>query len=194
MESRFILLASVGLIVLAPNPLTWCIVDWRLLDDEDGVCVRCVLPAARAWLSGVRVAGLKKPCCCFEGACIDFALADLAAGGTFCASDPVEILATIVRRLAWLPWLKEGVRPMRPWTLSVTSFGTSKRASRDSRPDGSKPGPIDFRGARAAGFGGGWEENWLWRRLRMDTFVAGGGILAEADILLAAVALSGLLD
>lgn len=38
MDNLLSLRASVGLIVLAPRPLTWCIVDWRLLDDDEGVC------------------------------------------------------------------------------------------------------------------------------------------------------------
>jgi hypothetical protein len=37
MDSLFNLRASVGLIVLAPRPLTWCMVDCRLLDEEEGV-------------------------------------------------------------------------------------------------------------------------------------------------------------
>lgn len=55
------------------------------------------------------------------------------------------------------------------------SLGTSWRVSRDSKLDVTMPGPMDFRGARAAGFGGAWAGSWLWRRVRMDMFVAGGG-------------------
>ena len=39
------------------------------------------------------------------------------------------------------------------------------------------PGPTDLRGARAAGFGGGCTVNWLCRRVRIDMFEVGGGIV-----------------
>ena len=37
------------------------------------------------------------------------------------------------------------------------------------------PGPTDLRGARAAGFGGGWAVKWLWRRVRIDMLDVFGG-------------------
>jgi hypothetical protein len=63
-----------------------------------------------------------------------------------------------------------------------------------SRPLGIDPGPMDFRGARAAGFGGGCEENWLCRRLRRDRLVAGGGTEAVAGCALEGFSAAGLLD
>lgn len=51
-DSLFSLRASVGLIVRAPRPPTWCMVDCRLL-EEDGVCVRTAgLAGERAWPIG----------------------------------------------------------------------------------------------------------------------------------------------
>lgn len=94
--------------VLAPRPLTWCIVDWRLLDEDDGVCVRCPgdFPGERVWLmegfrpcSGVIVEVFRNPGCCLGGACIDFALADRETLGGLGRSAPALRLADIPRRL-----------------------------------------------------------------------------------------------
>jgi hypothetical protein len=48
-DMRFILRASVGLIVRAPRPVAWGIMDIRLLAEDDGV-----LPAPTAFFTGVR--------------------------------------------------------------------------------------------------------------------------------------------
>lgn len=92
MDIRFILLASVGLTVLAPSPVAWDaeggipgITDKRLADD-DGVEVprpvgrpgdRTANDADRV-CSGVMVGVERSACPCLEGGCIDFALAALA--------------------------------------------------------------------------------------------------------------------
>ena len=39
-DMRFNRRASVGLIVRAPSPVTWCMVDCLLADVVEGVCVR----------------------------------------------------------------------------------------------------------------------------------------------------------
>jgi hypothetical protein len=123
--------------------------------------------------SGVIDDALRK-FCCFEGACIDFAFVDRAAFGIRGTSPPgLGLFESVPRRL---PWLKEGVRPMRPPGVSLYILGTSLLTLRVSRPVGNMPGPTDLRGARAAGFGGGCDGNWLWRRVRMGMVAGGGGI------------------
>lgn len=67
--------ASVGLMVLAPRPDIWGAVDCRLLEVEEGVCVRCAgdLPGERAWLRGIELGSgvmdetVRCPGCCLEG-------------------------------------------------------------------------------------------------------------------------------
>ena len=154
-------------------------VDWRLLEEEEGVCVRCCpgdLPGDRAWLivrccplSGVIDDVGMSPGCCRDETCSDFAL---AARVTLVGSVVVFMFALRVpRRLLF--WLSDGVRPSRPCILSFVNRGTSWRTS--------MPGPTDFRGALAAGFGGACAGNWLCRRVRTATLVAGGGIMEEAS-------------
>lgn len=98
MDSRLSLRASVGLMVLAPRPDMWCAVDWRLLADDDGVCVRCAgdLPGERLWFSesmvesGVDVDADRSVEACFEGGCSDFAFAFRIAFGSL--GTPVAVL------------------------------------------------------------------------------------------------------
>lgn len=132
-ERRFSLRASVGLMVLAPNPVTCGMVDWRLLDVDEGVCVRWVMDRAgeRAWLigvppcSGVIECVFRNPCCGLEGGCRDFALAERVGLGTLDGSALVlEFMPDdkVGRRLLWL---NEGVRPTRPCERSLEGLGTS---------------------------------------------------------------------
>jgi hypothetical protein len=182
MDNLLSLRASVGLMVLAPRPLTWCMVDWRLLEDDEGVCEPPAgRPGERAWVIGLAVCSEPMDALnavfsmlggIFGGAWNDLAFADRAALDPLEASGAMIAFAGNVPRR--LPCPNEGVRPMRACGLSLDSLGTSCRVSRLGV--GSMPGPTDLRGARAAGFGGAWAGNWLCRRVRMDMLVAGGGM------------------
>jgi hypothetical protein len=169
----------VGLIVLAPSPEMWCAVDWRLLADEEGVCARRAedLPGERIWLrgtdagSGVDSDAVSCPEDCLDGGWSDFALAVRVALGSL--GTPVEVFTvlkleeSVSRRL---PLFKDGERPgscgLSPCSLDIPS----------EELVGNIPGPTLFRGGRAAGFGGACAGNWLWRRVRIAMFVAGGGM------------------
>jgi hypothetical protein len=170
----------VGLIVLAPSPDMWCAVDWRLLAEEDGVCARSVeaLPGERIWLrgidagSGVESVDVNCPEACRDGGWNDFAFAVRVALGIF--GTPVEVFTvlkfaeSVSRRV---PLFKDGERPMGICGLSPCNLDIPSEEL-----VGSIPGPMLFRGGRAAGFCGACAGNWLWRRVRMAMFVAGGGM------------------
>ncbi len=156
-ESLRSLRASVGLIVLAPNPEMCGTVDCLLLDVEEGVWVRWAgdFPGERAWLIGVEVGsgvneeGVKCVACNLDGGWNDFALADRFAEFGSLGTPVVELrLEPSVSRRA--PLFKEGERPSP--SVVAASLVTSCRPSR--LLVGSMPGPTLFRGARAAGFGG----------------------------------------
>jgi hypothetical protein len=126
------------------------------------------------------------PVCCLEGGWRDFALAVRAALGNLGTPVAVfEMLGFAASVSLRVPLFSEGDRP--------TSEGIVLSPASLDMPSklfvGSIPGPTLFRGARAAGFGGACEENWLCRRVRMAMFVAGGGIddASDAAVLVEAV-------
>jgi hypothetical protein len=75
-----------------------------------------------------------------------------------------------------LPRFKEGVRPIGSCELSPCNLDIPSELF-----VGSIPGPTLFRGARAAGFCGAGAGNWLWRRVRIAMFEAGGGIVDASE-------------
>ena len=76
-------------------------------------------------------------------------MAARTACGTFCGSAELVMVVDVFTRR--LPWLSDGVRPIRLCKLSLLSLGISCRVS---MLGSMMPGPTDLRGARAAGFGG----------------------------------------
>jgi hypothetical protein len=167
-DNLFSLRASVGLIVLAPRPEMWCAVDWRLLEEEEGVCARWAgdLPGDRVWPrgidaeSGVECAAVKCPESCLEGGCSDLALALRVAFGSL--GTPVvavvvfggtKLAESVSRRL---PRFKDGVRPIGSCEVSPGSLDIPSELF-----VGSIPGPTLFLGGRAAGFCGAGAGNWL---------------------------------
>jgi hypothetical protein len=181
----------VGLIVLAPSPEMWCAVDWRLLADEDGVCARSAeaLPGERFWLkgidagSGVDSDAASCPEACLDGGWNDFAFAERVALGIL--GTPVEVFTVLKFEESVslrAPLFKEGERPTGSCGLSLCNL--------DIPSDefvGNIPGPTLFRGGRAAGFGGACAGSWLWRRVRMAMFVAGGGMDGASEAVDAAM-------
>lgn len=175
MDSLFNRRASVGLMVRAPRPDMWGAVDWRLLPEDEGVCVRCAgdLPGDRAWLmgmdagSGVETDAGRCPGCCLKGGWSDFAFAVRVVFGSLGTPEVVLRFEESVSRR--LPLVNEGARTNEGGVPSTLFVGIT-------------PGPMLFRGARAAGFGGACAGNWLCRRVRMAMLAAGGGIDAASEV------------
>lgn len=133
--------------------------------------------------SGVDVEAVRCDECPFEGGWSDFALAVRAVFGSL--GTPVGVMFVVLgfeesvsRRL---PRFNEGARLSWGCVLSPPSLDIPSKLFDVGRT----PGPTLFRGARAAGFNGAWAGNWLWRRVRMAMFVAGGGMeeVSEAVVL-----------
>lgn len=102
---------------------------------------------------------VKCPDCCLEGGCRDFAFAVRVAFASL--GTPEGVLLKLTDRVS------------RRFPMSV---GMLMISSRSKMCVGIIPGPTLLRGGRAAGFGGACEENWLWRRVRMDMLLGGWGI------------------
>ena len=179
-DNRLSLRASVGLIVLAPRPEICGAVDCRLLDEEEGVCVRWAgdLPGERKGMeagSGVMDETAKCPGCSLDGGWKDFAFAVRVAAlgnlGTPVAEFRLELSGS--RRM---PLFNEGERPMPVEAGASPPPRPAMSCRLSNGAVGKVPGPTLLRGARAAGLGRAWAGNWLWRRERMAMLVGGGGI------------------
>ena len=164
MESRFALLASVGLMVLAPSPLR--MTDCRLLFPDDGVCVRLgpFLPGDRAFASG-DAAPFARACERSRGGgCSDFALmlrVALLSRGVSLLELPFDV--GVGRAL---------------WTLLFTDDERAKLAAVAAvavDPWESMPGPTDFLGVRTGAVLVGVEDVELMEFCRRARVVAGAG-------------------
>jgi hypothetical protein len=132
MESLFSLRASVGLMVLAPSPEMCGAADCRLLEEEEGVCVRCAAgdrPGERLWLIGIELRSAAVidapayPACCLDGGCNDFAFAARAVGNF---GTPLVLLLRLEESVSRRLFLfRDGVRPIRGWVLSPAMRDTS---------------------------------------------------------------------
>jgi hypothetical protein len=125
--------------------------------------------------SGVETDVVRSPGCCLNGGWSDFVLAFRAVLGSLGTPDVVFTFEESVSRRLLL--FNEGTRPNKGCVLSPPTRGVPSKLF-----VGITPGPMLFRGARAAGFGGACAGNWLCRRDRMAMFVAGGGIDEASEV------------
>jgi hypothetical protein len=125
--------------------------------------------------SGVETDAVRSPGCCLESGWSDFVFALRAVLGSLGTPDVAFRFDESVSRR--LPLFNEGARPNAGCMLSPPIRGVPSKLF-----VGITPGPMLFRGARAAGFGGACVGNWLCRRDRMAMFVAGGGMDEASEV------------
>jgi hypothetical protein len=191
-DIRFARRASVGLTVLAPNPVAWeaaggmpGMTDIRLVADDGVVVPRPPCPGdlvakdADRLCSGVIIGVDRWICGCLAGGCIDFAFAARAVA----RRAPSAAVFVEPRRLD---------RPMLPVpgtsALAVLDarLGRRRCEALAAKSVSMPPGPIDLRGVLAALLPeiGGY---WLCRRVRTVRGACGGSMLPEAKEAIEAV-------